>query len=555
MIHADPTTFIEEQLVDPETGAPFHLLPAERAFLAHAFKRGDDGRLLYPEQCFSAPKKSGKSVFGALHLLTTVLLFGGRYGEGNACANDLEQAQGRVFEMCRRIVEASPMLKREAKVTADKITFPAFGATITALASHYESAAGGHPVISCFDELWGYTSERSRRLWDELVPVPTRQVSCRLVTTHAGFEGESLLLHDLYERGMALPEIGEDLHAGDGLLLYWSHKPIAPWQTEKWIAEMRRSLRQNQFARMVENRWVSTDSAFIDMGAWDACVDLDLRPLLANRSMPVWIGCDASVKRDSTALVAVAYDAANQRVRLINHKIFQPTAAAPIDFEAQIEQTLREWHAAYLVKSITFDPYQMVAVAQRLARDRLPMQELPQTSGNLVAFGSNLFELIQGRNLTVYPSEQIRLAISRAVAIESSRGWKISKEKTSHRIDVVVALAMAALACVQAQRKPPAPKYSNYLVPGTMAGTNERDVMGWNATAQRWEKINRNSEPPLRLVRDSHGRLVLRREPAEAPPPVQPRQPDSDVERYVRGGNFDASDFARRFTQRQGDLK
>jgi hypothetical protein len=56
-----------------------------------------------------------------------------------------------------------------------------------------------------------------------------------------------------------------------------------------------------------------------------------------------------------------------------------------------------------------------------------------------------------GRNLAVYPDAGIRLAISRAVGIEGSRGWKISKDKPAHKIDVVVALGMAALAAVKAQ--------------------------------------------------------------------------------------------------------
>jgi hypothetical protein len=37
----------------------------------------------------------------------------------------------------------------------------------------------------------------------------------------------------------------------------------------------------------------------------------------------------------------------------------------------------------------------------------------------------------------------------RAVASESARGWNIAKEKQSHKIDVIVALAMAALGAVQ----------------------------------------------------------------------------------------------------------
>ena len=69
----DPCTFIEQNLYDPETGKPFKLLPAERDFIKHAFKTDDIGRLLYQDQAYCAPKKSGKTGFGVLHLLTTTL--------------------------------------------------------------------------------------------------------------------------------------------------------------------------------------------------------------------------------------------------------------------------------------------------------------------------------------------------------------------------------------------------------------------------------------------------------------------------------------------------
>ena len=62
---SNPISFIETVLHDPETKKPFKLLPAERAFLEHAFKLDDNGRLLYPEQIYSCPKKSGKTTFAA----------------------------------------------------------------------------------------------------------------------------------------------------------------------------------------------------------------------------------------------------------------------------------------------------------------------------------------------------------------------------------------------------------------------------------------------------------------------------------------------------------
>ena len=106
-----------------------------------------------------------------------------------------------------------------------------------------------------------------------MVPPPTRKIACRLVTTYAGFSGESVLLEELYRRGLKQPQVAPCLYAGDGLLMAWHHQPIAPWQTEKWIADARRSLRPNQFLRMIENQFVTSESSFIDMSAWDRCVD------------------------------------------------------------------------------------------------------------------------------------------------------------------------------------------------------------------------------------------------------------------------------------------
>jgi phage terminase large subunit-like protein len=447
---ADPISFVEAVLHDPETRRPFVLLPAERAFLAHAFRLGDDGRLLYPEQVYSCPKKSGKTTFAALHVLTLTLLFGGAYPEATLCANDMEQARGRVFEMARRIVEASPHLKPEARVTESRISFPAFDATIAAIASDAGSAAGGNQSIAVFDELWAYTSERARRLWDEMVPPPTRRIACRLTVTYAGFSGESLLLEELHRRGKALPEVGSSLHAGDGLLMFWSHAPVAPWQDEKWLADMRRSLRPSAYARMIANEFVSSESAFVDLSAWDACVVLGLVPVQEDPQTHVWVGVDASTKRDSTALVACTYSKQAKCVRLVAHRVFTPTPSDPLDFEATVEATLLEWREKFRLRKVYFDPYQMVSVAQRLQRAGVRVQEYPQTVANLTAATSNLFDLIQSRQLVLYPDPAMRLAASRAIIVESSRGWRLDKFK-QQKIDVVVALSLAALAAVRGQ--------------------------------------------------------------------------------------------------------
>ena len=237
------------------------------------------------------------------------------------------------------------------------------------------------------------------------------------------------------------------------VLMFWSHIPIAPWQTEGWLAEMRRSLRPNQYLRMIENRFVTTESSFINMSQWDRCVDPRLGHAVSDRGLSVWVGVDASHKHDSTAIVGVTFDQNAQRVRLITHRVFQPSADRPLDFEAAIEGTLMDLSKRFNLRKVLFDPWQMQAVAQRLQKAGLTIEEFPQSSPNLTAASQNLFELIQGQNLVAYPDAAMRLAISRAVAIETPRGWRIGKDQQSHKIDVVVALAMACHAAVQGQNE------------------------------------------------------------------------------------------------------
>ena len=447
---SNPIAFIETCLVNPETGVPFELLPVEREFLKHAFTIGPLGKLLYSEWVYSCPKKSGKTTFAAIVIITMILLFGGSYPEAFALANDQGQAQSRVFEFIKRIIMASPLLVNEAQITQFKITFPAFNATCQAIASDAGSAAGSNSTISCFDELWGYVSERSRRLWDEMTPPPTRKIACRLTVSYAGFEGESVLLEELYKRGKQQPLIGEDLYAGDGLLMFWSHKPIAPWQDAAWLNSMRRE-RASAFQRQVLNEFASSSAQFIGMDKWDRIVHPELGHTHADLFREVFVGVDASVKHDSSAIAVVSFDRSAQMVQLCTHRIFQPSPDKPLDFELTIESYLLDLSRRFQVRVVRFDPYQMQSTAQRLAKAGIVVEEFPQTSPNLTAASQNLFELINSQALVVYPDEEIRLAISRAVA---ARGWRIGKERQAFKIDIIVALAMAAHAAVAAESEP-----------------------------------------------------------------------------------------------------
>jgi len=166
-------------------------------------------------------------------------------------------------------------------------------------------------------------------------------------------------------------------------------------------------------------------------------------------NLPLWIGIDASVKRDSTAIVACALEPGSQRVRLVNHKIFQPSPDDPLNFEATIERTVLQWAAKYRIAGAVYDPYQRLSTSQRLSTAGITMMPYDQTVPALVEASSNLYEILKAGNLRAYPDEDLRKAIGHAVGKETPRGVRITKEKTSHKIDVVIALAMAALAATK----------------------------------------------------------------------------------------------------------
>ena len=74
------------------------------------------------------------------------VVLAGPYGEVYCLANDYEQAATRVFQAAVRIIEASPLLRHSAKVTANRIEFRSTGTYIQACASDYSGFAGSNPA-------------------------------------------------------------------------------------------------------------------------------------------------------------------------------------------------------------------------------------------------------------------------------------------------------------------------------------------------------------------------------------------------------------------------
>lgn len=397
------------------------------------------------------------------------------------CANSQDQAEGRIMADMqyhfRHRNDAEDF--SNWKVVKYKIYNTETGSFAQSLTQSFSSNAGARHALTLFDEVWGISSEADRRMWDEMTPIPTIPNSLRFIATYAGFYNESTLLWELYLRG-----VGDDEHEdGKGtpiedmedlpcwengrLFTYWNHDPIMPWQKQDYYDNERKSLRAAAYLRLHENRWVSTAETFIPMDWWDYAETrmngpVDYWPEHPFRGLPVYVGVDASQKRDTTAIVGVAIDPAKGIVGQLFHKIWTPRKEDDgLDLESTVEKYLISRYNMFNIRVVGYDPTFLNQTVIRMRQRGMVMREIIQSGDVMLQASQILYDLLRGRKLWVYKDDEIRSHIQNAVAKQEARGIRIVKfgrglgsdkpggnSKMRKPIDYTVALAMACYMAV-----------------------------------------------------------------------------------------------------------
>lgn len=223
-----------------------------------------------------------------------------------------------------------------------------------------------------------------------------------------------------------------------------------PWQArpgrdDAWYAAVaadavQASLMGQEYPATPEEAFSATNSErFLpSITLWDAC-QVALDPLDAHT--PLVLAADAGVSNDHFALVGVTrWDGDGVAVRYVQE--WAPKNGR-IDF-APIEEEIRRLHQQHNVVMLTYDPYQLAYMAERLS-DTLWCDPFSQVQERLTA-DKQLLDLIMQRRIVHDGNAELRQHLDNAdrkVDAESHK-LRIVKRKDELKIDITISVSMGA---------------------------------------------------------------------------------------------------------------
>lgn len=402
------------------------------------------------------PKGASKSTDAAALAVAVLRTQAPALSESYVLAADAEQAE-RIVTKVRGFERRTPELRGQLRVDAAKVTAPN-GAALMALASDEAGNQGLLPYFAVADEVSNWPDAGRRRWASLLAELPKVPGSRFLAISHAGDPAHWFAAE--VERARANARM-------------WAVRetpgPLS-WLSADEVAELRASMPAWEFARKVENRWVSAGGRLVDAAALRECVRDDSEPLgYEPRRVPYVVGVDVGLVNDRTvaavchaerleaapaAWVGVPYEVNATRVVLDRLAVWQGEPGAPVRLSA-VEDWLAETWKLYGGARVVFDPYQAVGTAQRLAARGLHVEQFAFTTASTGRLASTLHMLLRNRALSLPDDPELLDELAHVRLVERSPGIVRMDHEPGRHDDRAIALALAAVALLDTPRSGP----------------------------------------------------------------------------------------------------
>lgn len=457
--------------------SPFLLDAWQQVIIRKILSLTPEGRRRYREVILGMARKNGKTELTAAICLALLILDEEPGGEVIGAAAKRDQAR-LILEAAKRMVWYGSIggrpLSDFLKVQRDHIYFPETDSIFRVIAAEAQKEHGSNPHAFVVDE--GHAAlETSRELYDTLLTAQgTRDNPLGIIITTAG-PVPSGPMHDLYKYGK---EIESGLRNDPEFCFIWYEAdpgadvddPRA-WEAANPGLEkrdgsggfVRRAFLEKaardviegkspefMFRRLHLNQWTTATERWLPYQKWKACGKVPAIP----DGAPIYVAMDAALKRDSFAVVwawvesgggwtetedglAIPADVVHVRC-----KVFTPDREGayidPLDVETYV-LGLAQMHP---IQEVCYDPAYMQLIASSLADRGLPMEPFPQSAERMTTATETLQRVVIDERLRHGDDPVLNEQIASIAIAPTERGVRISKRKSTLRIDAAVALSM-----------------------------------------------------------------------------------------------------------------
>jgi len=473
---AEAVCRVTKDSVAAPAGELLHLRDWQKELLNYALARRPDGRLKHRVALIGMARKNGKSALAASMGLSALTL-GGNGSEIYSCAADRDQAR-IVFGTAKRMVELDPELSSMFTLYRDVIEYKDKGSVYRALSAEAYTKEGLNPSpIVIFDEVH---AQPNRELWDVMsLAGGARSDSLLLGITTAGVKtqanGQDSLAYSLYQYGQKL--VKGELVDPSFFFAWWEPKnPEADHRDKQlWIesnpgfgdivdAEDFESavLRtpEAEFRTKRTNCFVSTATAWLPTGSWEALIDTERTP---EPGEDVILAFDGAFSNDSTALIAWLLGGDKPHLMVVG--IWERPDDAEQGWHvpvAEVEQTIIDTfrNSNFQTKEIVFDPARWQRTFMVLDEQGMPVVSYPNSAERMVPATQKFYEAVVNQSFTHDGDERMARHITNCVTKQSSRGVMVAKASSKRKVDAAVAAIFGYDRATQpAEPKPPVARF------------------------------------------------------------------------------------------------
>ena len=448
----------------------------QKELLNHALARRTDGRFKHRVALIGMARKNGKSALAASAGLSALTL-GGNGSEIYSCAADRDQAR-IVFGTARRMVELDEELSSMFTLYKDVIEYKDKGSVYRVLSAEAYTKEGLNPSpIVIFDEVH---AQPNRELWDVMsLAGGARADSLLLGITTAGVKtqsnGQDSLCYSLYQYGQKL--VKGELVDPSFFFAWWEPKnPEADHRNKQlWIesnpgfadivdsedfesAVLRTP--EAEFRTKRTNCFVSTATAWLPTGSWEALIDTERTP---EQGEDVILAFDGAFSNDSTALIAWLLGGDKPHLMVVG--IWERPEDAEQGWHvpvAEVEQTIIDTfrNSNYQTKEIVFDPARWQRTFMVLDEQGMPVVSYPNSAERMVPATQKFYEAVVNQSFTHDGDERMARHITNCVTKQSSRGVMVAKASSKRKVDAAVAAIFGYDRATQpAEPKPPVARF------------------------------------------------------------------------------------------------